>query len=106
MDRGRVVREGEHCAVKFLKQVDDWFENCGRAKRAKNDSSGTDRRTFLKGMGVAGAAVAASAIPGIPEDDVYFEGEGPGLPKEMKIQSGTTLPGGMPGMTVASFVSG
>lgn len=94
-----MVREGEYGAVSFLSKIDDWFEECGHAKRAKNESSGTDRRTVLKGLGLAGGAVAASSLV-TPEADVFFEGEEPDeLPKEMKIVKGSA-----PGGTVASFV--
>lgn len=92
----------EYRAVSFLKKVDQWFEDCGRAKRAKNDSPGTDRRTFLKGLGLAGGAVAAGTLV-TPEaaDDVFFEGEGSEeLPETMKIVEGSAA-----GVTIACFVA-
>ena len=94
-----MVRESEYCVVSFLSKVDDWFEGCGRAKRAKKDSSGTDRRTFLKGLGLAGGAVAAASLV-TPEADVFFEGEETELPEAMKIMKGTAAGG-----TIACFAA-
>ena len=83
--------------MSFFAKVDNWFDDCGRAKRAKNDSSGTDRRTFLKGLGLVGGVVAVGGL--VKEDDVFFEGEEPGgLPQEMKIVTGVGS-----GDTIASF---
>ncbi len=87
--------------MSFLSKVDDWFENCGRAKRAKNGSPGTDRRTFLKGLGLAGGAVATGGLLTTEAGDVFFEGEEPdGLPEKMEIPKASAS-----GATVASFTS-
>ncbi len=95
-----MVYETEYRAVSFLASVEKWFDDCGHAKRAKNDSPGTDRRKFLKGLGLAGGAVAVSSLATPEADDVFFEGEEPDeLPKEMKIVKDTAAGG-----TVAFFV--
>jgi len=74
------------------------FKDCERAKRAKKSSSRTDRRTFLKGLGLVGGAVAASSLV-TPEADVFFEGEEPDrLPKQMKI-----VPDSTAGMTICGY---
>ena len=74
--------------------------DCVRAKRAKKDSSGTDRRTFLKGMGLVGGAVAAGSLVTVEADDVFFKGEETDeLPTDMKIVKGSASGG-----TISTFV--
>ena len=95
-----MVHAGEYRAVSFFTKVEKWFDDCGHAKRAKNDSPGTDRRTFLKGLGLAGGAVAARSLVTPEAEDVFFEGEEPDeLPKEMKVVKDTAAGG-----TIAFFV--